>query len=69
MSKRKSKAGKTHQGHNPNGGWASQAQRRFMWSQHPEIAKDIESEVHEGKGLPDHVGMPKTTTKQKHGLR
>lgn len=33
----------------------SQAQRRFMYSQHPEIAKEFESKTPKGSKLPEHV--------------
>ncbi len=33
----------------------SQAQRRFMYSQHPKIAKEFESKTPEGKKLPEKV--------------
>lgn len=43
----------------------SEAQRRFLWSKHPEIAKRWSKEYGSGKGLPMHKrkskrkGMPK----------
>lgn len=33
----------------------SQAQRRYMYSQHPEIAKEFEEKTPEGANLPEHV--------------
>jgi hypothetical protein len=33
----------------------SQAQRGYMYSQHPEIAKEFEAATHKGKKLPEHV--------------
>jgi hypothetical protein len=33
----------------------SQAQRRYMYSQHPEMAKEFESATPKGEHLPEHV--------------
>jgi len=33
----------------------SQAQRRFMWAQHPEMAKEFEEKTPKGKKLPEKV--------------
>ena len=33
----------------------SKAQRRFMYSQHPEMAKEFESKTPKGKKLPEHA--------------
>lgn len=33
----------------------SEAQRGFMYSQHPEIAKEMEEKTPKGKKLPEHV--------------
>ena len=33
----------------------SQAQRRYLYSQHPEVAKEFEKATPEGKKLPPHV--------------
>lgn len=35
--------------------FVSQAQRRFMYAKHPEIAKEFESKTPHGKKLPEHV--------------
>ena len=46
----------------------SQAQRKFMYSQHPEIAKEFEEHTLKGKKLPEHVkpkSKPKTKAKRK----
>lgn len=40
----------------------SQAQRGFMYSQHPEIAKEFEAKTPKGKQLPQH----KSDKKKKH---
>lgn len=40
----------------------SQAQRRFMYSQHPQLAKEFESKTLKGKKLPEVV-------KAKHALK
>jgi hypothetical protein len=41
----------------------SQAQRKFMYSQEPELAKEFEAATPKGKKLPEHV-KPKTTNSQ-----
>lgn len=33
----------------------SQAQRRYMYAKHPEIAKEFESKTPKGKKLPEHA--------------
>lgn len=33
----------------------SQAQRRFMYAKHPELAKEFEAQTPKGKKLPQHV--------------
>jgi hypothetical protein len=33
----------------------SQAQRRFMYSQHPELAKEFEDKTPKDEKLPEHV--------------
>lgn len=33
----------------------SQAQRRYMYSQHPKLAKEFEAATPKGKDLPEHV--------------
>ena len=33
----------------------SEAQRRFMYSQHPEIAAEFEEKTPKGRKLPEHV--------------
>lgn len=33
----------------------SQSQRRFLYSQHPKIAKEFEAATPKGKKLPKHV--------------
>lgn len=35
----------------------SLSQRRFMYSQHPDIAKEFEAETPKGKQLPQHVSL------------
>ena len=42
----------------------SQSQRKFMYSQHPEMAKEWEDKTPKGKKLPKKV---KKTTKKKAG--
>jgi hypothetical protein len=37
----------------------SQAQRKFMYSQHPELAKEFEEATPKGKKLPQHVKKKK----------
>jgi hypothetical protein len=37
----------------------SKSQRRFMYSQHPEIAKEFEAHTPKGKRLPEHVKKKK----------
>lgn len=39
----------------------SQAQRKFMYSQKPELAQEFEAATPKGKKLPEHV-KPKTST-------
>lgn len=39
--------------------FVSQAQRGFMYSQHPEIAKRFEKETPKGKKLPRHKAKRK----------
>ena len=34
----------------------SQAQRGYMYANHPEMAKEFESKTPKGKKLPQHVG-------------
>lgn len=38
----------------------SQAQRRFMYAKHPEIAKEFESKTPKGKSLPEHVASKRS---------
>jgi len=33
----------------------SEAQRRFLYSQHPEVAKEFAAHTPKGKKLPEHV--------------
>ncbi len=33
----------------------SEAQRKYLWAKHPEIAKEFEAETPKGKKLPEHV--------------
>lgn len=35
--------------------FVSQAQRRYMYSQHPELAKEFEAATPKGAHLPQHV--------------
>ena len=42
----------------------SSAQRRFLYSQHPEIANRWQKETPQGKKLPEHV-KPKTPSQKK----
>jgi len=42
----------------------SKAQRKFMYSQKPELAKEFESATPKGKKLPEHV-KPKPKGKKK----
>jgi len=42
----------------------SKAQRAFMYSQHPEIAKRFEAETPKGKKLPGHVSNTDTEAKK-----
>lgn len=44
----------------------SQAQRRFMYSQHPELAKEFEAATPKGKDLPEHVKKKRMSTKEQH---
>jgi hypothetical protein len=39
----------------------SQAQRKFLYANHPEIAKRWEKETPKGKRLPKHVKLKKRT--------
>jgi hypothetical protein len=43
----------------------SKAQRRFMYSQHPELAKEFEEATPKGAKLPEHVGKPKPKAKKR----
>jgi hypothetical protein len=43
----------------------SQAQRQFMYSQHPEMAKEWENKTPKGKKLPDKLKKKSTSTKGK----
>jgi len=45
----------------------SDAQRGFMFSQHPEIAKRWAKETPKGKDLPDKVGARKKALKKRAG--
>jgi hypothetical protein len=48
----------------------SQAQRRYMYSQHPEIAKEFESATPKGAKLPERKGKkPTLHQKVKRGLK
>lgn len=54
----------------------SQAQRGFMYANHPEIAKEFEAATPKGKKLPEHVAGKKKKKKKaslednvKHGLK
>lgn len=37
----------------------SEAQRRFMYAKHPEIAKEFSEKTPKGKKLPEHVSKKK----------
>lgn len=37
----------------------SQAQRRFLWAKHPDIAKEFSSKTSSIRDLPDRVGAMK----------
>lgn len=39
----------------------SQAQRRFMYLKHPQIAAEFEAATPKGKKLPKHVKSPQST--------
>lgn len=43
----------------------SQAQRRFMYAKHPDIAKRWSSEYGPQKNLPEHVSEPKKLARVK----
>lgn len=43
----------------------SKAQRRFLHSQKPELAKEFESHTPKGKKLPEKVGKPKSKARGK----
>lgn len=45
--------------------FVSKSQRRFMYSQHPDLAKEFEAATPKGKKLPEHVGNPKKTRRRK----
>lgn len=47
----------------------SQAQRAFMYSQHPGIAKKIEGETPKGKKLPKHVAAAKARRESGKGIK
>lgn len=36
----------------------SQAQRGYLWANHPDVAKKFEAETPKGESLPQHVGQP-----------
>lgn len=42
----------------------SQAQRGFMYANHPEIAKEFEEKTPKGKKLPEHVAKKKKGKKE-----
>lgn len=42
----------------------SQAQRRFLWSKDPEMAKKWEAHTPKGKKLPKKLGVKKNTAKK-----
>jgi hypothetical protein len=41
----------------------SQAQRKFMYANHPEMAKEFEAHTPKGKKLPEHVKKSKAKAK------
>ena len=43
----------------------SESQRRFMYSQEPELAKEFEAATPKGKKLPNKVKKAKKTTSKK----
>lgn len=45
----------------------SQAQRRYLYSQHPELAKEFESKTPKGKKLPERAGKKPPTKRRKKG--
>lgn len=47
----------------------SEAQRRYMHANHPEIAKRFEAETPKGKKLPEHKGRAKLEKKVGKGLK
>lgn len=46
----------------------SKAQRRFMYSQHPELAKEFEEATPKGAKLPEHVKKGGSVNKTSHKL-
>lgn len=47
----------------------SEAQRRFMYANHPEIAREFEAHTPKGAKLPEHKGRAKLQRKVKKGLK
>jgi hypothetical protein len=43
----------------------SNAQRKFMYARHPELAKDFEKATPKGKKLPQHVAKTAPKAKKK----
>lgn len=46
----------------------SQAQRRYLWSQHPDVAREFEAETPKGKKLPERVHPPKEKKRRYRSL-
>lgn len=49
--------------------FVSQAQRAYMYANHPAIAKEFESHTPKGAKLPYHVAMDKVAKKRKDKKR
>jgi len=47
----------------------SEKQRRFLWSQHPEVAKEMEDKTPKGKKLPEHLAKGGKCQNMSHGGR
>lgn len=43
----------------------SESQRKFMYSQHPKLAKEFEAATPKGKELPEHVKHKKLKRKRR----
>jgi hypothetical protein len=44
----------------------SQAQRSYMYANHPKMAEEFEKKTPKGKKLPNHVGFAKQITRKEY---